>query len=378
MRRTVNLAGPGVKEPVATVARIGNFWATSSIPGIDPQTGGLAEAPEAQFAQAFANAQALLGEAGLSTREVGLLTVVIPDASGRPLINAPWLAMYRTDDRPARKTTHAPLPPGQVVQIQLFGVTGVRRQPIEIPGIQHRDPLPVGVRMGNLLFSSVLGGDVPGSDERPQGNAQIAQLFANMGALVEHGGGKIDDIALVWMYVANFGSNKAFIEEQWLAMFPRDGDRSARKTFPYQLGGQTLIQAQLIAVLGGERANYEVEGIGHGDPVPLAMTIGGYLFTSGITGTDPATRERREGAEAQTRQALENLRAVYAKAGGTMDDILQVTVLIAGEPQRAGVHAAWRQVFPDRANQPALHVMNLGLPGRDTLAQVHAVGVLPA
>jgi 2-iminobutanoate/2-iminopropanoate deaminase len=374
----LGLAGVGVKDPIATAARIGDLWCTSSIPGIDPATGNLPEGVEAQFAQAFANAEALLKTAGLSRDEIGLLTVVIPDASGRPHINTPWLAMFPTDDRPARKTTHAPLPPGQLVQLQLFAVAGGRRQPIDIPGIEHRDPLPVGVRMGNLLFSSVLGGDVPGSDQRPQGDAQIAQLFANMGSLVEHGGGKINDIALVWMYVANFGSNKAFIEEQWLGMFPRDGDRSARKTFPYQLGGQTLIQAQLIAVLGGQRANYEVAGIGHSDPVPLAMTKGGYLFTSGITGTDPATGKMAQGADAQTIQALENLGSVCGQAGATLDDIVQVTVLIAGEEHRAAVHAAWRQLFPNPGDQPALHVMNLGLPGRETLTQVHAIGVLPA
>jgi hypothetical protein len=57
---------------------------------------------------------------------------------------------------------------------------------------------------------------------------------------------------------------------------------------------------------------------------------------------------------------------------------VQVTVLIAGEEHRAAVHAAWRQLFPDAGNQPALHVMNLGVPGRETLTQVHAIGVLPA
>ncbi len=60
-----------------------------------------------------------------------------------------------------------------------------------------------------------------------------------------------------------------------------------------------------------------------------------------------------------------------------MDEVLQVTILISGEQQRPGVQEAWRRVFPDEADQPALRILNLGLPGRDTLAQVHAIGVLP-
>ncbi len=291
-RQTVRLAGTGITEPIGTAARVGDLWCSSSIPGIDPATGQLSAAPEEQFAQAFANAEALLRQSGLSKDEIGLLTVIIPDASGRPAINAPWLAMFPTDDRPARKTTHAPLPPGQVVQLQLFAVAGGRRQQIEIPGLAHRDPLPTGVRIGRLLFSSVLGGDVPGSDERPRGSAQIERLFRNMETLVQRAGGMTSDIALVWIYLGDFGY-KPFLEEQWLAAFPRDGDRPARKTFPYQLGAQTLVQAQLVAVLGGRRANYEVDGIGHSDPVPLGMTAGGYLLTSGITGTDPATGKLR-------------------------------------------------------------------------------------
>ncbi len=375
-RQTVSLAASSGKETIATATRIGDLWCSSSIPGIDPATGQLGASPEEQFSLAFANAEALLARSGLSKDDVGLLTVVIPDASGRPRINAPWLAMYRTEDRPARKTTHAPLPAAQHVQLQLFAIAGARREQIEIPGIAHRDPLPVGVRIGRWLFSSVLGGDVPGSDERPQGRAQIEQLFRNMEALVERGGGSTSDIALVWIYQGDPGS-KNVVEERWLATFPRDGDRPARKTFPYQLGGQTLIQAQLIAVLGGKRRNYEVEGIGHSDPVPLGVTTGGYLLTSGITGTDPATGKLRDGAEAQTLQALENLRGLCAQAGASLDDVALVTVLIGGEEHRAAVSAAWRSIFAEDTDRPALHILNLGLPGRDTLAQVHAVGVLP-
>jgi hypothetical protein len=59
------------------------------------------------------------------------------------------------------------------------------------------------------------------------------------------------------------------------------------------------IQVQLTGRLGGKRINYEIPGVGHDDPIPMASSIGPLLQSSGMFGIDPATGKRVEGLEAQ-------------------------------------------------------------------------------
>lgn len=50
------------------------------------------------------------------------------------------------------------------------------------------------------------------------------------------------------------------------------------------------------------------------------------IFTAGQVGIDSATGELAEGIEAQTRQTLENIKAILSKGGAAMDDVVKVTV----------------------------------------------------
>src|SRR5262249_159829 len=115
------------QAPVSAV-RMDDLVFTSGIPGVDPRTGTLPADPEAQFAFAFENMQRVLKEGGAGPDTIGLITVYTPDRSGRALIGKPWLAMYPNEDRPARKTNHAPLPNGLAVQLQAVAVLNAKRQ----------------------------------------------------------------------------------------------------------------------------------------------------------------------------------------------------------------------------------------------------------
>ncbi|MGY9105234.1 MAG: RidA family protein, partial [Alphaproteobacteria bacterium] len=108
-RKRVHLAVPQnalpVGQPPISAVCMGDLVFTSSIPGIDPLTGGIPADPETQFANAFENLRQLLHEAGAGSESVGLITVYTPGREGRSFINKPWLEMYPDDsDRPARKT----------------------------------------------------------------------------------------------------------------------------------------------------------------------------------------------------------------------------------------------------------------------------------
>src|SRR5262249_44671712 len=155
-------------------SRIGNLIYTSGVPGIDPKTGELAEGPERQFAHAFENLMTLLQKAGAGPDDVGLLTVWIPDRTNRAYINKDWLRFYSNSNRPARKTNQAPLPKDMEVQLMATCVLNERRVPIEIAGLSHKDPLPMGAKMGAMVFSSVIAPEDPASGKIVDG--ALAQI----------------------------------------------------------------------------------------------------------------------------------------------------------------------------------------------------------
>jgi reactive intermediate/imine deaminase len=63
-------------------------------------------------------------------------------------------------------------------------------------------------------------------------------------------------------------------------------------------------------------------------PYSQAIRVGETVFLSGQIGLDPVTGSLRDGTEAQARQVFANLQAVAAAAGGTLDDMVKVTLLL--------------------------------------------------
>ena len=377
-RQVVDVPGISPKGPLPMGVKLGNMVFSSSVIGTDPQTGKLGEGAERQFELAFQNMRTLVERAGLTTDNVAHVTVFIRDGSYRQFINKPWLEIFPIDhDRPARKTTAYNLPEAVLVQLQMFAVVTSRRQVLEVPGLSHRDPLPMGVKIGNMVFSSVIGGQDPRTNRQVEGQErQIEQAFQNMRTLVERAGGTAADIGHVWVFLRDQSDQSAMVKT-WLKVFPDDGDRPARKTIMYDelRGRETLIQLQFTAVVGGKRENFEIPGIGHHDPIPMGARLGDVIFSSGIGGYDPETGKRGQGLERQTELAFRNMRTLVERAGGTAADIGHVTVLLKDFSSEPAIMKNWLEMFPDDGDRPARHAMTLGLPG-DNLVQLHMIAIL--
>jgi 2-iminobutanoate/2-iminopropanoate deaminase len=366
IRKTTHLklpknALPMGQEPVLA-ARIGNRIFTAGVPGIDPTTGKLGAGPEAQFRLAFANLVALLKEAGAGPESIGLLTVFIPDRANRAYINKDWLTLFPGADRPARKTNQAPLPAGEEVQLTAACVLNERRVPVEIPGLSHKDPLPMGARLGPYVFSSVFAPEDP-KDGKLVASAlpQIDRVFENMKLFMKQAGGSDAGINHVWVFMKDFAYQPAMVE-RWVKDYPKFGDRPARKTLPYDLAGETQIQTQLTGYIGGTRKNYEVPGVGHDDPIPMASSIGPLFQTSGMFGIDPANGKRVEGLTAQLEKAVANVRSALEQAGTTPDRVAHVMIMLQDFADAPAITQALSRLFPDPANAPALKFVNYRMP----------------
>jgi 2-iminobutanoate/2-iminopropanoate deaminase len=241
-------------------------------------------------------------------------------------------------------------------------VLGETRVPIEIPGLSHKDPLPMGAKLGPMVFSSVIAPEDPANGTLAKGALpQIDRAFDNMKLFMQAAGGSDAGINHAWVFMKDFAFQHDMVE-RWVRDYPDFGDRPARKTLPYDLAGDSQIQVQLTGRLGDSRKNYEVPGVGHDDPIPMGSSIGPLLQSSGMFGIDPATGKRVEGLEAQLDKALRNIRGLLDQAGTTPASIAHLTVMLQDYADAPRVSAALREMFPDAENAPALKFITYRMP----------------
>ena len=64
-------------------------------------------------------------------------------------------------------------------------------------------------------------------------------------------------------------------------------------------------------------------------PYSQGVRAGNTVYLSGQLGLDPATGNLVDGIDAQAHQVFKNLRAVAQAAGGELDDVVKLTILMA-------------------------------------------------
>ena len=125
----------------------------------------------------------------------------------------------------------------------------MKRQPrsIDVPGIGHKAPIPLGARVGPLLCSSAISGKDPATGGlAPTPAGQVAQAFANLRALLAAGGATLEDVARLTVTLAD-DSLRDEVNRHWLACFPEPADRPARHIGVQALGHGMAVQLECIA-----------------------------------------------------------------------------------------------------------------------------------
>ena len=81
-------------------------------------------------------------------------------------------------------------------------------------------------------------------------------------------------------------------------------------------------------------------------PYSVAVKAGGFVFTAGQLGLDPATNELAPGGmQAQTRQALTNLKHVLEAAGTSLEKVVKTTVFLQDMAEFAQMNAVYGEFF---------------------------------
>lgn len=89
-----------------------------------------------------------------------------------------------------------------------------------------------------------------------------------------------------------------------------------------------------------------VDGLARLPSFSHAAIIGDTIYVSGTLGTAPNTMELVTGGTgAQTRQTLENIKAILEACGATMDDVAKVNVYLADITTFTEMNEAYEEFF---------------------------------
>jgi 2-iminobutanoate/2-iminopropanoate deaminase len=124
-----------------------------------------------------------------------------------------------------------------------------KRKSLHIKGMEHGAPIPNGVVIGNMIFSSAISGKDAKTGVLPTNpDEQAEAMFRNLSLFMETAGGTPANIAYMKVYLKEEKLRDS-VNKAWLKMFPDEHDRPARHAIKVDLRGDNLFQIEVIAVL---------------------------------------------------------------------------------------------------------------------------------
>ncbi len=111
-------------------------------------------------------------------------------------------------------------------------------------------------------------------------------------------------------------------------------------------------------------------------PYSQAISVDGWLFTSGQIGLDPNTGEIVNGGfEAQATQVLDNLRQVLASANCTFQDIVKTTLYVANLDDFPVLNSLYAQAMGE--HRPARSTVQVAALPKGALVEMDLVARIP-
>ena len=108
-------------------------------------------------------------------------------------------------------------------------------------------------------------------------------------------------------------------------------------------------------------------------PYSQAIDCGAFVVTSGQVPFDPATGVLVEGdITVQTRQVLNNIKAVLAAAGLTMDNVVKTTVFLQNMGEFAAMNAVYAEFFTE-GQYPARSAVEVAALPKGALVEIETI-----
>ncbi len=100
----------------------------------------------------------------------------------------------------------------------------------------------------------------------------------------------------------------------------------------------------------------------------------GLVFTAGQLGLTPEGQFVANDIAAQTRQALQNIRAILNEAGVELSQVVKITIFLKDMNDFAVMNAVYAEFFAD--NPPARSAVEVSRLPKDALIEIEAVAAL--
>ncbi len=109
-------------------------------------------------------------------------------------------------------------------------------------------------------------------------------------------------------------------------------------------------------------------------PYSQAIQAGNIVYTSGQIPLDPATMAfAGDDIRTQTRQSLENVKAILDAADCTLQDVVKTTCFLSDMNNFAAFNEVYAEFFP--TNPPARSCVEVARLPKDALVEVEAVAI---
>jgi 2-iminobutanoate/2-iminopropanoate deaminase len=196
---------PGADGSCVSALQIGPLvYAPRLLPLTEPGAG-----LDAQLESVLGQVRSVIGEAGGGTGDLARVTLFMRSVKDRSVLNEVWRRWFPDPARrPPHKYIPADVPGGSAVMADAVAVLAGSRRILAVPGVEHRDPMSMGARIGNLVFSSRLFA----AEEAVE--SQLARLLGHAEALMREAGGGLRDLTQVTVFV-NSPDTALAAEEAW-------------------------------------------------------------------------------------------------------------------------------------------------------------------
>lgn len=104
------------------------------------------------------------------------------------------------------------------------------------------------------------------------------------------------------------------------------------------------------------------------------VRVGDFIWTAGHVGRNPSTGKLADGIKEQTRQTLENLRAVLEAGGSSLQSVVKINIYLNDIADRDAVNEVYVEVFP--TDPPGRTAIGGAQFGPDVLIEIEAVAVV--
>ncbi len=110
-------------------------------------------------------------------------------------------------------------------------------------------------------------------------------------------------------------------------------------------------------------------------PYAQAVAVDGLVITSGQLPINPSTGAFPEGIAEQTKQSLNNVKAILAEAGTGMDRIIKTTVFLSDMNNFGAMNEVYATFFGE-GDYPARSAVEVARLPKDALVEIEVIAAL--